>query len=219
MRRLSKKFGQKYNFKRLLQTTPNLSKLYNQHEDAVNSIEPIKHVTILQRTELMACDPNAVVDINAACAIEIYGPGQKSWPCRIKYAEQILDVRKHGYSAWVVKIRQLGAKDATVDVLQYASPYVILHYPVSGPADTHAIYNPNKLARIDEEPFVTYFLTGKNCDEPIDLMTCSIIPDQVLYTYNSTFYDREVAHLYAESLQVKVDKWYAQWYAQRPHLQ
>lgn len=208
LRRLSKTFGQKYNFKRLLQTTPTLSKLYTIHEDAVNSIKPIKHVQILPRLALRAYDPNATVDINAACKVEIYGPNQKSWPCRIKYAEQILDVYKHNYSAWVVRVGHYEQAEGQVEIVEFKNPYIIFHYPgiQNDPFHNKPIYNPKKLSRLDENDFAPYFLASKTTN-PTPLHLAGIIPNGQ-YIYNSTFYDREIAHLYAESLQVEAYKWY-----------
>jgi len=205
LKKLGKRFSKKYNFKRLLQTTPNLSKLYNEHEDAVNSIKPIKHVQLISREEIRAFDPITDADINKTCSIEIYGPGSGEWPCRIKYAEQVLDVNYNGYSAWVVRIQQ-ARTNAIVDILQYTRPCITLYYPIQhdAPKDHSAIYNPNRLVRIDEHEFLSYFLAGKNRDKPTDLRTCSIIPSGC-DTYNSTFYDREIAYLYAESLQVQLN--------------
>ena len=208
LKKLGKRFSKKYNFKRLLQTTPNLSKLYNEHEDAVNSIKPLKHVQLISLEEMRAFALITDADINKTCNIEIYGPGSGKWPCRIKYAEQILDVNHNGYSAWVVKTWQ-ARTNVTVDVLQYIRPCVTLYYPIqyAVPKDHHPIYNPNQLARIDEQPFLSYFLAGENRDNPVDLIdlrTCSIIPNGG-DVYNSTFYDREIAYLYAESLQVQLD--------------
>jgi len=213
MRKLGKRFSKKYNFKRLLQTTPNLSKLYNKHEDAVNSIKPIRHVQLISLEKIQAFDPEVILDVNATCSVETYGPGSGNWPCRIKYAEQILDINSNGYSAWVVRIRQSGPKDATVDVLQYQKPFITTIYPVSWDASNtnRPIYDANKLARIDqldENKFVTYYLMGENDKkpiDPIDLRTCGIIPHSVLYGYYSTFYEREIAHLYADSLQKVLD--------------
>lgn len=206
MRKLGKRFSEKYNFKRLLQTTPNLSKLYNKHEDAVNSIKPLKHVQLISLEEMQAFGPESGVDINATCNIEIYGPGSGKWPCRIKYAEQILDVNHNGYSAWVVKIRQRVSENATVTVLQYQKPGIAtICYPLHTLRTTTPIYDLNKLARLDENNLITYFLMSEADNKPIDLKTCSIIPDPVLYTYNSTFYDREIAYLYADSLQEQLN--------------
>ena len=208
MRKLAKSFSKQYNFKRLLQTTPNLSKLYNVHEDAVNSIQPIKYVQILQRTELRAYDSDVIVDINAACDIEIYGPGQKSWPCRIKYAEQILDVYKHNYSAWSVRVGHIDQPKGRVKIVEFKNPFVTLYYPTfrESPRHNRPIYGAKKLSRLDQNDYVTHFLSGKTSD-PASLQRCGIIPNG-RHIFNSTFYDREIAHLYAESLQVEVDKWH-----------
>ncbi len=209
LRKLGRRFSKKYNFKRLLQTTPNLSKLYNEHEDAVNSIKPVKHVQLISLENIRAFSAeDSAINANTTCKIEIYGPGGGKWPCRIKYAEQILDVNHNGYSAWVVRIRQSSSTDATVDVLHYKKPCVTLYYPVrwDAPKNHCPISNPNKLTRIDENKFVSYFLIGEDCDKPTDLRTCSIIPSGGGDTWNSTFYDREIAYLYAESLQTQIDK-------------
>lgn len=205
MRELSETFSKKYNFKRLLQTTPNLSKLYNRHEDAVNSITPIKRISLYNSEKLAILDPNTDLFQEKFCNIRIFGPSSKEWPSRIKYAEQILDVYTTGKIAWVVRIcgnGQPGGMD--IEIIEFRSPAITIHYPdkYDKPANHYPILNQKKLARIDQNPYVSYFLISEHdeYDHPINLRDCGLIPDG-LNIYHSAFYDQNIAFLYAESLQ------------------
>jgi hypothetical protein len=202
LRKLGKRFSDKYNFKRLLQTTPDLSKRYTKHETAVNSVRPIRQIPIFEREIGAVYHPDAQQP--AMCDIEIFGPGSGEWPSRIKYAEQILDVYAKGETAWVVRVcRENNSGDKTqVEVSEYRKPAVTIHYPVvhDRPKDHSPIFNEKELAKVDQNEFMSYFLVSQS--EPIppaDLTQCGLIPhDSSLY--NSTFHHKEIALLYADSL-------------------
>ena len=202
MRKLGKSFSDKYNFKRLLQTTPDLSKLYTKHEDAVNSVRPIRQIPIFERELTAVFHPGAkAADV---CDMEIFGPGSGEWPSRIKYAEQILDVYAHGETAWVVQVcREHDRGDKTkVEVLEYRKPAITLHYPIlrDQPSNRSPIFNDKELAKVDQNDFVSYFLVSQS--EPIppaDLLHCGLIPNEASL-YNSTFHHKDIALLYADSL-------------------
>lgn len=222
MRELSKTFSKKYNFKRLLQTTPALSKLYNKREDAVNSIEPVKCVQIIDRKTIAAI-PNSPVDMNNTVSLQIFGPDGTEWPRRIKYAEQVPGLYEKGYECtWVVKIKSGDSNapwsnDTTwlgrvnVEVIRVSRPRVVTFYPeyknyppniAAKYPEAHHPVNPDTLNHIDENKFVSFFLSDGKA-EPVPLEECGIIPT-VDFCYNTTFYDREVAHLYADSLRTRL---------------
>ena len=202
MRKLGKRFSKKYNFKRLLQTTPDLSKLYTRHEDAVNSVRPVRQIPIFER-EIGAVF-HAGAQPHDVCDMEIFGPGLGEWPSRVKYAEQILDVYANGETAWVVQVcRENNTGDKTkVEVLEYRKPAITLHYPIlrDQPSNHSPIFSEKKLAKLDQNDYISYFLVSQS--EPIppaDLLHCGLIPNEASL-YNSTFHHKDIALLYADSL-------------------
>ena len=202
MRKLGKSFSDKYNFKRLLQTTPDLSKLYSKHEAAVNSVRPIRQIPLFEREELRVYHAGAKA--SDVCDMEIFGPGSGEWPSRIKYAEQILDVYANGETAWVVQVcRENNTGDKTqVEVSEYRKPAVTTHYPVlhDQPKNHSPIFNEKELAKVDQNQFMSYFLVSQS--EPIppaDLTRIGLIPHEASL-YNSTFHHKDIALLYADSL-------------------
>lgn len=197
-----KSFSEKYNFKRLLQTTPDLSKLYTKHENAVNSVRPIRQIPIFEN-ELSAVF-HAGAKPHDVCDMEIFGPGDDKWPSRVKYAEQILDVAVYGETAWVVQIvREHKVGDLTkVKVLEYRKPAITLHYPIfhDQPSNHGPIFNEKKLAKIDQNDFVSYFLVSQSENlPPANLIECGLIPNG-FEIYNTTFHHKDIALLYADSL-------------------
>lgn len=203
MRKLAgKTFSEKYNFKRLLQTAPDLSKLYTKHEDAVNSVRPIKQIPIFEREVGAVFHPEAIApDI---CDMEIFGPDSGDWPSRVKYAEQILDVYAEGETAWVVQIvreHQVG-DTKEVDVLEYRKPAITIHYPIfrDQPNNHSPIFNEKQLAKLDQNDYISYFLVSQSENlPPANLMECGLIPNG-FEIYNTTFHNKGIALLYADSL-------------------
>lgn len=197
-----KSFSEKYNFKRLLQTTPDLSKLYTKHEDAVNSVHPIRQIPIFEHEINLIFHPD--VQPLDVCDMKIFGPGSGNWPSRVKYAEQILDVRANNETAWVVQIIREHKVDeiTTVEVLEYRKPAITLHYPIvrDQPNNHGPIFNEKKLAKIDQQDLVSYFLISQSENPPpVNLLECGLIPNG-LGIYNTTFRHKDIALLYADSL-------------------
>ncbi len=212
MRKLGKTFGKKYNFKRLLQTTPDLSKKYQQHDDAINSVVPVKHIQLLDYNgpilpTTSAISPKDTIDV------EVFGPGQQEeWPRRVKYAEQIPELNNQNYIVWVVRIIEMSEhpiqtpwqEHVETDVVRVARPTVVTYWPDSVnpavPTAAHRPVNPVKLPKIDQQEFCAYFLSDGNDQlRPLQLEHCGIIP-HIRLNFNATFYDQEVANLYAKSV-------------------
>lgn len=172
----------------------------------------MKHIRLFDYDGPILADPNSSVSPNDTIDIEIFGPGQKDWPRRVKYPEQIPDLRNQNYVVWVVKIidGEIGTlippwNKVQTEVVRVAQPTVVTFWPDSlnpaVPLSAHRPVNPNKLTKIDEQKFVSYFLSdGDGQKHPHDLIQCGIIPNERL-NYNATFYDSEVAHLYANSIE------------------
>ena len=217
LRKLGNTFSKRYNFKRLLQTAPDLAKLYNKQENAVNSITPIKFIHLKEKMDpIAACSPND------PASVKMFGPAEPTtWPRRIKYAEQIYDLNEHGFACvWTVRIveerayqpQALNSDDewkvtnVTADVKQVPNPMVVTFWPdnlgnLIPPNEAHRMVNPEHLPQIDEKNKVSFFLSDQDPNNtPQELSQCGIIPHE-RHLWNATFYDFNVAHLYADSIE------------------
>ena len=219
MEKLGKTFTKKYNFKRLLQTAPDTISRYKRHEDAINSIEPHKHIQLITYESLKPVpefDPDSAIDMNAVADIETFGPGASMWPKRIKFAEQILDLYANNYHVWAVEICgeiKVGSPMPNIEVTKFQKPIIAHHNPIMrdmpNRRNCRQIFNQRKLAKIDDEGLDTaYFLIADedNTNTLTHLRQCSIIPDG-WNIYGAAFYDRGIAYLYADSLRKHMKKW------------
>ena len=213
LEKLGKTFTKKYNFKRLLQTAPDLLNRYKRHEDAINSIEPHKHIQIITYESIQpVSDLSAVIDMNAVADIETFGPGASVWPKRIKFAEQVLDSYANNYHIWAVEIcgsTHPGSEMPNVEVTKFKKPAIAHHYPVLRymPTNHRPIFNQTKLSKIDQNDFVSYFLVSVSKDDTLtELKKCSLIPDGH-NVFGAAFYHRDIAYLYADSLRKQMKKW------------
>lgn len=213
MRKLGKTFSKKYNFKRLLQTAPDLVTLYNKQEYAVNSIEPIKFIQLMENAgPIAACSPN--LSPEEAVSFEVFGPtSPNQWPTRIKYAEQIHDLNEVGFSCvWTVRLvenpgHQTKWSDRVqAQVKRVPNPQVVTFWPnnmgsLIPPVNAHRLVDPTYLPKIDERTKASFFLSdGVQENTPQELSHCGIIPHE-RHLWSATFYDYQVAHLYAESVE------------------
>lgn len=215
MRKLGETFEDRYRFKRLLSTDPEIIQRYKKHEDAVNSVTPIKDAAIVDHEELIYAPrsaDNSTVSKSATIDVLRITPYNTNWPRRVIFAEQIPDLRAHNCSMWVVLIQgpypqytNKGTHDwqgkPTVDVIRVDQPSVVLLYP-SSPSRHTTMVDPDKLSTLDTNDYAKYFVEGtqqKTDLEPISLDDCGIIPSGQRLL-NTTFYNQQVANLYAESL-------------------
>lgn len=216
LRKLGKTFTEKYNFKRLLQTAPDILSRYKRHEDAINSIEPHKHIQMFDLEPIRACDPNSAISVHDTIDIETFGPGAGMWPTRIKFAEQVLDLYSIGYHIWAVEIcggtaSVVDSKAPNVEVTRYKKPTIAHHNPIIMPNKHNCtpIFNQKKLSKIDENlEDIAYFLVSDedNTNTLTHLKQCSLIPDG-FNIFGAAFYDRDVAYLYADSLRRQMERW------------
>lgn len=217
MRKLGETFEDRYRFKRLLSTDPEIIQRYKTHEDAVNSVTPIREAAILDREEPI-CVPkfsdNLCYDPSTTATHSFLriSPGDQQWPRRVVFAEQIPDLYRHQCSMWVVLLegpypKYQGSSShewqghPIVEVIRIDRPSVVLLYPSSPTRHTTTV-DPTKLCNLDKNNFAKYFVEGDRQDggdDPIGLDDCGIIPSGQRLL-NTTFYDREVATLYADSL-------------------
>ena len=206
MRKLGNTFSKKYNFKRLLQTAPDLAKLYNKQENAVNGITPIRFIQLKEKQ-----GPIAGCNLNDPADVEIFGPAEPTvWPCRIKYAEQIYDLNAHGFGCvWTVRLVEEPVNGVQyrveTSIRQVPNPMVVTFFPDNlGPLipvnEAHRMVEPEHLPKIDGNKRVSFFLSdGEPANTPTELNHCGIIPNE-RHLWNATFYNYDVAHLYAESM-------------------
>jgi len=213
LRKLTKSFTENYNFKRLLQTAPDLVRLYNKQESAVNGVKPVRFIQIKEDMgPIEACNMH---DPAESVPFEVFGPASPTdWPMRIKYAEQIHDLTAHGFRCvWTVRLVESHNTQWTghvsADVKQVPNPQVVTFWPnelgkLIPPTNAHRRVDPEHLPTIDERSKASFFLSdGVQESTPQELTHCGIIPHE-RHLWNATFYDYEVAYLYAESVQHQI---------------
>jgi len=221
LRKLGKSFSKKYNFLRLLQTAPDLVTLYNKQEYAVNSIKPVRFIHLKEEMgPIEAC-----ANPTEKTSIEMFGPtSPNEWPMRIKYAEQVHDLNEFGFACvWAVRIvedgtyypQALNSSDewkitkVTAEVKRVPNPQVVTFWPENlgtliPPTNAHRRVDPEHLPTIDKRDKASFFLSdGIQTTVPLELQQCGIIPHE-RHLWNATFYDYDVAHLYAESVETQL---------------
>lgn len=216
LRKLGKTFTKKYNFKRLLQTAPDILNRYTRHEDAINSIKPYKHIQIFDLEPIRAYnDADSAISVHDTVDFETFGPGASEWPQRIKYAEQILDIYSNNYYVWAVEIcgSAEDRKSPNVEVTRYQKPTIAHHSPIMRDMpqrhNCRPIFSKKALATLDQNHEDTaYFLIddADNTNTVSHLRECGLIPDG-FNIYGATFYNKEIAYLYADSLVKEMKTW------------
>jgi len=208
----SSRLSESYRFKRALRDTPAVSALFKDRNDRVNRIRPIKNVLVFETSPL---EPfmqrvDVVVDRTESLAGHPITEDQKDWPFRIEYIEQLLEVT----DVWTVVVQPyyqdptigpLGISDISIDVTHIKDP-VVSHTYGSGrdlqqgaPMTTEAELMGLERIGILSPHHGTIFLRERYSDKGIDIMHCNILPYRLGF-YNATFYRREVAQLYVDSL-------------------
>lgn len=94
----------------------------------------------------------------------------------------------------------------SADVKRVPNPQVVTFWPdnlgkLIPPVNAHRTVDPKHLPRIDERNKASFFLSdGVQENTPQELSQCGIIPHE-RHLWNATFYDYDVAHLYADSIE------------------
>lgn len=201
-----------------MQTAPDLVTLYNKQENAVNSIKPVRFIQLKEEMgPIEAC-----MTPEESAPVELFGPtSPNEWPMRIKYAEQIHDLNEFNFACvWTVRIIEQSHYNARVrradqeyvvtgvqaEVKRVPNPQVVTFWPdnlgqLIPPTNAHRAVDPEHLPTIDERDKASFFLSdGIQENIPQELSQCGIIPHE-RHLWNATFYDYDVAHLYADSVQ------------------
>ena len=217
MRKLGKTFTEQYKFKRLLKTEPSVLRAYKQQELSINSIPAVKDIALYDDDLVVCPSPRGSEEISPDMAsVSLLSRGEARWPRRIEFAEQITDINKTGRHVWAVNLHvrlaaqtETGNRDYIVNVRRIETPYIVEATYNSAIFPQYSPVNAKNLSAIDKDNKTFYYLcsrkelftepTLERNDTPWDVWSCGIVPNG-MSPFNATFYDREVAKLYAESL-------------------
>lgn len=215
LRESSKRLSKKYKFKRNLSSQPAITAAFRERDSRINRVSPVKDIVILEPLSietLVSGDHVGKPPPSAAIT-----KTDTDWPFRVEYVEQLLDVD----CVWVViadgrsptgsyasssgSAIPLDIGGINLDLIKVESPYVIK-------GDVRPIGTGRKLIGTEKalrgleapEPRLIrsvehIWVQGKRPDQCVDIYLCNILPHH-LTMYNCTFYNRDVAHLYLESL-------------------
>lgn len=222
MRKLGKTFTKRYAFKRKLTTAPEINRLYKKREEAIGKIVAVKDAALYETDEPLSVQTGADINPSDASKIQLIHRGATDWPRRVIYPEQIGDLGKARRDVWAVNLtlKEWGRKHTfKVSIRHIDYPIIVTTWRG---LSIHPEYRPvdkDELSKIDEETKVHFYVQG-NTDhkkglDPWSVFACGVCPSS--HTLNVTFYDREVAVLYAESLTHEMSKTRAA-YTMRPGI-
>lgn len=212
MRKLGKTFTKRYAFKRKLTTDPEINRLYKKREEAIGSIYSVRDAALYETSEPLRPITGKELDPSEAAKITLISRGDNTWPRRVVYPEQITDLRERMRDVWVVNLNvEAGAhgKVYNVRLKHLDCPTIVTAWHGLSTQVEFRPVDDECVPRIDanERPF--FYLQGhtewKKGLEPWDVFSCGVCPNE-MSTFSATFYDREVAHLYASSLKAEVAK-------------
>ena len=210
LRESSKRLSAKYKFKRLLGTAPHYAEAYADRDGRINRVSPVKSVAILEPVLLSLAGVYEQPRVNIT-------PYNTDWPFRIEYIEQVIDVD----DVWVVvadgrnrsykKTRAIEQVDdahgISLDLIHIPDPKVVCGGArlIGDPRRT--LFTEKQMKSLEAEQSLQTMIgqnavwleSTKNPNQYINLHTCNILPHH-LTPYNCSFYHRDVAHLYLDSL-------------------
>ncbi len=217
---MGKTFTDVYRFKRLLQTEPSVLRLYKKQEQAINSIPAVKDIAIYEDDEPLWIPSSDPISPSDTAPITLLHRGNAEWPRRVMFAEQIPDLYEQHKDVWSVNLKVtgglagLGDKSYEVQMKHFSFPIIInLRRDVLN-IQEYLKVDEQLLPRIDGNEKMWFYLIGYDdrkqedgvtYDEPWEVRMCGVCPDSVT-PFNATFYDRDVAHLYADSLRVEIQR-------------
>ena len=224
LRESSKRLSTRYKFKRQLQLTPEVINAFSYRDERINRIKAVKDISIIEPL-VYEVDDTGDIDDRTIPTIHITKNDTK-WPFRIEYIEQILDVEE----LWVVIADRTNSKDGTgptveksfnqhgisLDLLKIEKPRVVIGYDLGLHCKKRKILSTEKELRSCEDEYwkphsmlqggyEPVWLQGKYPEQVVDLYLCNILPSN-LSLYNATFYNRDVAHLYLDSLSESIKR-------------
>ena len=217
MRKLTEgTFSDQYKFKRLLQTDPEVLKRYKHRDMAVNSIPAVKDIAIYDDDGKCEYVPSLEVSPSATAPITRLSKGDASWPRRIIFPEQVRQLYEEARPIWSINVTVSSSYDlsSSSNVKSYQVRIKRVDAPVIATQKKGLGWRPqfkpvpiDEIRHIENNDMVFFYLidAGIRCEEqdPWDIWSAGLVPN-LMAEFNASFYDREVAHLYAESLRAEV---------------
>ena len=219
MRKLTEgTFSDQYKFKRLLQTDPEVLKRYKQRDIAINSIPAVKDIAIWEGDELCDFVPGKEISPSDVAPITRLSHGDASWPRRIIFPEQVRQLYEDARPIWSITVTVSQTHDLRTN--RPIKSYQVRSKRVDAPiiASQKKGINvwtqfdpvpPDEIRHVENNDKVFFYLidAAKRPDEqdPWDVWTAGLVPN-LMAEFNASFYDRDVAHLYAESLRAEVKR-------------
>ena len=217
MRKLTEgTFSDQYKFKRILQTDPNVLRLYKQRDVAVNSIPAVKDIAIWEDDGKCEFVPGKELSPSDVAPITRLSEGDASWPRRIIFPEQVRQLYEESRPIWSINVTVSSSHNLATN--QPAKSYQVRIKRVDAPViasqkkgvNIWTQFEPvptDQIRHIENNTKVFFYLTDamKRPDEqePWDIWSAGLVPN-LMAEFNASFYDRDVAHLYAESLRAEV---------------
>jgi len=211
-------FSDQYKFKRLLQTDPDILRRYKGQQTAINSIPAVKDIAIYEGPETCEYLPFEHITASDVAPYTILSQGRAEWPRRIIFPEQVRQLYEDGRPMWSVNITVNSNNDYVTKQTQKTYKVRIKRFdaPVIATKQSGISWRPefkpvpkDSIRTIEENDKVFFYLTDVTIvpeeQEPWDVWTAGIVPN-LMAEFNAAFYDREVAHLYAESLRAEVNR-------------
>lgn len=215
---LGKTFTDVYRFKRLLQTEPSVLRLYKKQEQAINSIPAVKDIAIYEDDESFCVPSSYPISPDDVAPVTLLHRGNAEWPRRVRFAEQIPELYNQNKAVWSVNLGVIGGltaatsnADKTYEVHVRYTDFPIIINRRQGVISSQAYLKVDEklLPKIDGNDKIWFYLSGHDDrtteSEPLEVKLCGICPDK-LTPFNATFYDRDVAYLYADSLRVEIKR-------------
>jgi hypothetical protein len=219
LRESSKYLSKRYKFIRALSTRPDIKESLTERDERINHIRPVKDILIYEPHTMEKLTPGEEPVTISDPTVRITRENT-NWPFRIEFIEQILEVNQ----VWVVvadgrsiqgsyRMSSGGAtthnpaEGITLDLIKVERPTVV---SAEGPLlqnNRQEIYCEKGLRKLEEpfkqrsflNPHNRVFLQGRRPEQCVNIDICNILPHN-LTLYNCTFFERDVAHLYMESL-------------------
>lgn len=203
MRKLGKTFSKRYAFKRKLTTDPEINRLYKKREIAIGSIPAVRNAALFETEEPLSVHTGTDILPSDAAKIKLINKGESNWPRRIMYSEQIIDLRNANRDVWVVSIRNIEHRHYIVQI-RYLDFPMIVEKSMRAASIQFVPTRESKFLTLDQHNNRVHYLAGwaelrGYGEDPFDIWSCGVCPSPH-DPFNATFYDKEVATLYAESL-------------------
>lgn len=215
----SNRLSPSYKFCRALRDDPAVTALFKDRNDRINRVSPVKDILVIDTyfSTVKAVDVEKNIDGTDTYSTFPITKHQKEWPFRVEYVEQLLEVD----NIWVVIVEPyyqdpstgpLSISNISIDVTHIRNPIVVCcessifdinQYP---PLRTEKeLLTLEKEMGFGKHPTGSTFVCGENA-KTLEIAHCNILPYN-LRIYNATFYHREVAQLYVDSLSAHLGRY------------